>query len=166
MYESVCLYGRREGERETARTTLYFVFDHIYYLPTIHPSSHIHTHTLTGALATLAAADLHTNHSIVIDSIYTFGSPRVGNQPFAMFYTEALTHTHTHNWRVVHAQDPVPHVPPVLLGFWHAPREVWYNEGQESYRVCDSTGEDYTCSNQNLFQFHIKDHENYLGVPF
>ena len=28
----------------------------------------------------------------------------------------------------MHAQDPVVHAPPVLLGFWHAPFEVFYNK--------------------------------------
>ena len=35
-----------------------------------------------------------------------------------------------------HKQDPVVHVPPVLLGFWHAPFEVFYNEEQ----VCADVG--------------------------
>lgn len=33
------------------------------------------------------------------------------------------------------------------------------------YKVCDATGEDVTCSNQFLFEYDIKDHSTYLGVP-
>ena len=31
-------------------------------------------------------------------------------------------------YRLVHSQDPVPHAPPVILGFWHAPFELFYNK--------------------------------------
>ncbi len=54
----------------------------------------------------------------------------------------------------------------MLLGFWHAPVEIFYNEAQTSYRVCDDTGEDFYCSNSFLFAYNIQDHLNYLNVPF
>lgn len=37
---------------------------------------------------------------------------------------------------------------------------------ETEYRVCDATGEDFTCSNSYLFQFDLNDHREYLGVPF
>lgn len=104
----------------------------------------------------LAATDLHSNHSIVASGVYTFGQPRVGNQAFALHFKvrkyrsrarsepcpitmtltytqktpfqEITTKTNTPYYRLVHAQDPVVHAPPVLLGFWHAPFEVFYNK--------------------------------------
>jgi hypothetical protein len=69
--------------------------------------------------------------------LHTIGQPRVGNQAFAMNFM-GLTRRQdapTSYYRVVHAQDPIPHVPPILLGFWHAPTEVFYNEEQTKYEV-------------------------------
>lgn len=126
-------------------------------------------HSLGGALAMLAALDLHSNHSIATAGVYTFGQPRLGNQALALhfkvralaclrvagaFYSKArsrhtstlkqrywmhaydkqevLTKDSTPYYRVAHAQDPVVHIPPVLLGFWHAPFEVFYNKASFS----------------------------------
>lgn len=41
---------------------------------------------------------------------------------------EIMTRTSTPIYRLVHAQDPVPHAPPILLNFWHAPFEIFYNK--------------------------------------
>jgi len=43
-------------------------------------------YSLGAALATLCAADLHNVFSH-IDNLYTFGSPRVGNEQFASLIT-------------------------------------------------------------------------------
>ncbi len=68
------------------------------------------------------------------------GQPRVGNQAFAMHLYDLTGHAQpphipTPYFRLVHYQDPIPHAPPVLLGFWHAPTEMFYNEDQTSYQV-------------------------------
>lgn len=66
-------------------------------------------HSLGGALATLAAADLATTADLgpKIGGLYTFGSPRVGNQPFV----DGLAVPH---WRMANGQDEVPEVPPEM----------------------------------------------------
>lgn len=74
-------------------------------------------HSLGGALATLAAADLDALATAGVGSrvsgLYTFGSPCVGNQAFATGL--AVPH-----WRMVNGDDAVPKVPPEApLGYHH-----------------------------------------------
>jgi hypothetical protein len=64
-------------------------------------------HSLGGALATLAASRRAPR------SVYTFGSPRAGNNGFV----ESLGHVPV--YRVVDDKDVVPLVPSELLGFRH-----------------------------------------------
>lgn len=78
-------------------------------------------HSLGGALATLAADDLAElgwpNLTVI-----TFGSPRVGNGPFARSYNEKLE-SNTLRW--VNAGDPVPHIPWVLGTYRHVGTQVY-----------------------------------------
>jgi len=65
-------------------------------------------HSLGGALATLAAADLHLmGHRI---TVVTFGSPRVGDVAFERVYHEMGLVGRTA--RYINALDPIPCVPP------------------------------------------------------
>ncbi len=66
-------------------------------------------HSLGGALATLAAA------RIAPTALYTFGSPRVGDEDFV----SSLSHMSNSIHRVVHGDDIVTTVPPEVLGFRH-----------------------------------------------
>jgi hypothetical protein len=120
-------------------------------------------HSLGGAIATLAAADLY---SLTPDlSLYTFGSPRVGDLAFATYFDKIVPDT----WRVVHNHDIVPHVPQRFLGFRHVSREVWYyqNRNGAGFKVCGG-GEDDSCSNSvnlHVDENSIKDHASYLDQP-
>lgn len=94
-------------------------------------------HSLGGALATLAAADLrNSGYSIALVSElwmlhltglglpldqYTYGSPMVGNVPLATF----VTNQHGGNYRVTHADDIVPKLPGYPLGYAHVSPEYW-----------------------------------------
>ena len=106
-----------------------------------HPSaSFLFTgHSLGGALATFAGVDVkeQTSTSNPV-SMYTFGSPRTGNQAFsdhvfALFGTDGYQ-------RVTHYNDVVPHLPPTPFGFNHAGDEVWYkNAGTDlTFNVCNN----------------------------
>lgn len=66
-------------------------------------------HSLGAALATLTAARLATDKVAGIGSVYTYGSPRVGDTVFARQYELALGHC---TYRVVNAEDLVTRVPP------------------------------------------------------
>ena len=52
-------------------------------------------------------------------SSYTYGSPRVGNAPFAAAYNLAVSNT----WRVTNSRDYVPTVPK-LVGYCHVDHHV------------------------------------------
>lgn len=81
-------------------------------------------HSLGGALATFAGVDIKTSLRLKTKiSMYTFGSPRTGNQVFTdhifkLFSTQGYQ-------RVTHFNDVVPHLPPIEYGFSHAGNEVW-----------------------------------------
>ncbi|KAL6902465.1 Alpha/Beta hydrolase protein [Trichoderma evansii] len=90
-------------------------------------------HSLGGAVATLAAATLRTQ-GLNID-IYTYGSPRVGNDVFANFVTAQAGG----EFRVTHVDDPVPRLPPILFDYRHVSPEFWLSTGND-------TTVDYTTS--------------------
>lgn len=103
-------------------------------------------HSLGGAFATLCAIDLYeknvTSRNI---RLWTYGSPRVGNDVFASYVQRALPEY----YRVVNENDVVPHVPFKFMGYRHPPTEVWIKDNwRRNVRVCDeNNGEDPTCSN-------------------
>ncbi|KAF9735429.1 hypothetical protein PMIN06_002587 [Paraphaeosphaeria minitans] len=88
-----------------------------------HPTHKIVTtgHSLGGAIATLAAADLR-NAGYQVAS-YSFGAPRVSSATLA----EYITAQPGGNYRITHWNDPVPNIPPVLLGFAHVSPEYYIN---------------------------------------
>jgi hypothetical protein len=61
-------------------------------------------HSKGAALATLAGWRFH-QEGRPVEAVYTFGSPRVGNDAFAEHYPVPL-------YRFEHRDDPVPHLPP------------------------------------------------------
>jgi len=80
-------------------------------------------HSLGGALATLCAFDmrLELGLSEFEVSAYTYGSPFVGNRPFARRYAAAVPHT----FRVVNRFDGITNMPKSLIDhFEHVPRAV------------------------------------------
>lgn len=91
-------------------------------------------HSLGGAVATLAAAYLRAAGYSV--DLYTYGSPRVGNDYFANFVT-AQTGA---EYRVTHLDDPVPRLPPIIFGYRHTSPEYWLSTGDAdttSYAIAD-----------------------------
>ncbi|KAI5461632.1 Alpha/Beta hydrolase protein [Mariannaea sp. PMI_226] len=80
-------------------------------------------HSLGGAVATLAGAYLRAAGYSV--DIYTYGSPRVGNDYFANFVTSQAGA----EYRVTHLDDPVPRLPPILFGYRHTSPEYWLSTG-------------------------------------
>ncbi|MDD9270578.1 lipase family protein [Paenibacillus sp. GCM10023248] len=67
-------------------------------------------HSLGGALAALCAVDLATVTKFREPSIYTYGSPRVGNPAFASLFNRR---TGPH-YRIYNTNDIVPELPPFL----------------------------------------------------
>ena len=90
-------------------------------------------HSLGGAVATIAAGHLRRD-GFDID-LYTYGSPRVGNLAFATF----ITNQAGAEYRVTHADDPVPRVPPMLITYRHTSPEYWIDSTDARGAVTAST---------------------------
>lgn len=95
-------------------------------------------HSLGGALASLGTAALGAN-GVKIAATYTFGEPRNGNTAFGNYiYTFVPLANY---YRVTHANDGVPQVPPAFLGYLHHGNEYWqqatgYNNTQQTTVLC------------------------------
>ncbi|XP_030507768.2 lipase [Cannabis sativa] len=127
-------------------------------------------HSMGGAMAAFCGLDLIVNCKAQKVQVTTFGQPRIGNAVFATYYSKFLPNT----IRVTNGHDIVPHLPPYYYYFpqktyHHYPTEVWlHNVGLESLiypveKVCDSSGEDPTCS-RSVSGNSVIDHVNYFGV--
>ena len=93
-----------------------------------------------------------------------FGQPRTGDNVYAAFSNSKFPN----QYRVVHYKDQVPHLAPqgAPLHYTHVKTEA-YEDSDSSVRLCNSTGEDPTCSDQwNILQTNWDDHSVYLGVVF
>lgn len=76
-------------------------------------------YSLGGPVATLAAAYLRAaGHEA---NLYTYSSPRVGNEQFVRFVTEQPGT----EYRVTHADVLVPKLPPQLIDYRHTSPEYW-----------------------------------------
>ncbi|XP_053402688.1 lipase ZK262.3-like [Mercenaria mercenaria] len=90
-------------------------------------------HSLGGALASLAAVSLVYHRVVPVSrmSLYTFGSPRVGDKEYALNHDQLVNNS----WRVVHNRDIVSHLPTCNLitgctfptnGPYHHRTEIFY----------------------------------------
>jgi hypothetical protein len=89
-----------------------------------HPSASIWItgHSLGGSLAELSAVDasLELNRTV---NLYSFGTPRVGNDAWAALVEQVLAV----RFRVTHRQDLIPLYPPRSAGYQHPTTEVWFD---------------------------------------
>jgi len=118
-------------------------------------------HSLGASLAVHAALDIIQTLNVSVDVVYNFGQPRVGNVAFQQYQIQTLA-----TYRVTHWQDPVPHLPPQILGFVHAPTEIFYNADSSDYTTCNASGEDPSCSDQFLVDVAVNDHLTYIDFNF
>lgn len=100
---------------------------------------HVTGHSLGGALAVISSLDLRVTFGKV-DQLYTYGQPRVGNQPFADYLAQQIPSL----YRVVHYADLFTHLPPLtMIDYRHGGTQIWYDEPMAKYQVC--TAEDPKC---------------------
>ena len=116
--------------------------------------------SLGGALSTLLAVELDALGFRVV-RVTTFGSPRVGDWVFADYYAEKLGNQ---TYRMTHAHDAVPQLPPRVVGYHHVATEVFQNAAGE-YIVGDGSGEDRSGSDSEWTHASLADHLTYLGLP-
>jgi hypothetical protein len=103
-------------------------------------------HSLGGAHALLDAVYLPLNLPANVSvKMIGFGTPRVGNPNFANYVDQ-----HCDVTRINNMKDPVPIVPPQILGFRHPsgevhidyPSGIWYNcTGQENSNTLCQNGD-------------------------
>lgn len=90
-------------------------------------------HSLGGAMATICAGRCKMSYiKSNPEELYTYGSPRVGNQQYVQF-----TRLRHHRW--VNNNDIVPTVPPTWLGYRHCGQE-WYLNFSGQLRKLTWTG--------------------------
>jgi len=101
-------------------------------------------HSLGAAEAAIAMFDLK-DEGYEMTEQYTFGQPRVGDSTFSSAFVAAFGGLGVH--RVTHANDPVPMIPFMKMGFRHMSTEVYYKSStRRGFVVCDGSGEDDTCN--------------------
>lgn len=116
-------------------------------------------HSLGGAISSLCALDLNINVGVQNVQVLNFGSPRVGDSDFAVYFNNVIGSI----MRMTHQDDIVPHLPPYDFNFEHVPTEVWENDGQ--YNVCNGSGEDPNCADSvPVIDFSVSDHLSYMDV--
>jgi len=92
-------------------------------LVSIYPTARVVVtgHSLGAAMATYGAIDLSLlGYGIYF---YTYGSPRPGNDNFAIYFNSMITLA---NMRSVYIDDPVPALPPHSIWFRHVGTKVHF----------------------------------------
>jgi predicted esterase len=97
-----------------------------------------------------------------IKHAYGMESPRPGNAAFSAALQSKLSGIDA--WRISHFKDRVVHLPPQVISFRHALREIYYihSDGRE-HRECGI--ESRNCSNQwHWWQYHMRYHAWFVGA--
>lgn len=137
-----------------------------YILPTVEQLSTqnptfeiIYTgHSLGGALASIGANDFVVNGVSLGKkiSVITFGCPKIGDAGWARNF-DALPFVAL---RVKNFGDPIPRVPPKLVGFEDTGVSVQIKDGKEI--VCDLPGTEPCLSDRKALSFN--NHRFYLNI--
>lgn len=154
-------------------------------------------HSLGAAIATLAAMDLRGAPPLVtelparvndeqmkvldlrleVSDVWTFGSPRVGDQAFARAFVDLARRrgAAVPSWRLVHYHDPVTMLGPSAI-YEHVPVQVYYRRHTKEYEICPWVDEGYTDNSMCGLNAHAtadiieglshNDHAYYLGESF
>eukprot|EP00117_Sycon_ciliatum_P027172 scpid73748/ scgid22133/ Mono- and diacylglycerol lipase; Mono- and diacylglycerol lipase len=93
------------------------VLSHLRTLKAAHPGAKLFVtgHSLGAGLATLATVDIYGKGIYEDPIMINFGSPRVGSDCFAQYFSRVITRS----IRVAHSQDVVTWVPPGWFGYRH-----------------------------------------------
>ena len=125
-------------------------------------------HSLGGALAALATGHLLFEEGILVDAVYTFGQPRVGDATFASCMHARIGKRF---FRFVNAEDIVTKLPLKALGYTHVGEVFYFDtrgtiyEGEKIWRAVrdvamDKLDELFTpgisAFDDHLMDFYIK----------
>jgi hypothetical protein len=122
-------------------------------------------HSFGAAMATLLTYEIITLFpTYTVTHFITFGSPRVGNSDFVQSFNQHYSNVY---YRITHYYDMVPHVPEEFMGYLHVSNEIWYDENNTIFTICDDYNtEDNKCSNScsPIHCTSTSDHLYYLNV--
>ena len=140
-------------------------------------------HSSGAAVAALLAFDLAVTHGIAVDELWSLGQPRTGDAAWQAaagallgaggvideaVAAPAVAPVPAVSWRLTHAKDIIPHVPYEWMEYVHVgnnTREVWYDEPNAAWALCDGSGEDGRCSDSCGDDcLSVADHLNYVNV--
>lgn len=129
-------------------------------------------HSLGGALSNLAWTDLVSSGKYPsITKGWSYGEPRVGNQPYAD-YVDSLSHSTDlivgNFYRVTHYNDGVPQLPAMAQGFEHHRTEIWASMDQSNAAttyICQGQ-ENPNCNDGAGGVFINEAHINYPGINY
>jgi hypothetical protein len=102
-------------------------------------------HSLGAGVATVFAARLLASRTPYKLALYTFGSPRVGNDEFARALNQQFAGASSPIVRYHHDGDPVPTLPPAIFGFTHVGVPVLLSDdsidfgAEDAVRAMDSS---------------------------
>lgn len=127
-------------------------------------------HSLGAAVATIAGAYFRSvGHNC---DIYTYGSPRVGNNAFANY---ASSTSQGSIYRITHLNDPVPQLPPGgniawLTNYYHTTPEYWLSDGSVTtnnygtgdVKVCQGTNTQDCAGSVPMWDCNIFSHAFYF----
>lgn len=123
-------------------------------------------HSLGGALATFAAADIRRFKDpwyLAHTELYTYGSPRVGNEATARF----LSNQSPLSYRVTAMHDIVPRLPPVHGHYWHTQPEYWISKHPDNPTPEDITvltGYNNKHGDRDSHSLKVEPHRHYFGL--
>jgi len=123
-------------------------FYHAYPYPKVIVTGH----SLGGAIATLAAAELAKSGYNV--DLITFGSPRVGNNLFAEYVNDLVSSS---NYRVTYKNDVVTVNPPQARAYWHVGTEIHYTDVNTMFELPNNIDVEYKrhSTNDNDFKKYL-----------
>jgi predicted lipase len=127
-------------------------------------------HSLGAAVATITGAYFR---SIGLNcDIYTYGSPRVGNEAFANFVSSTSQGS---IYRITHLNDPVPQLPPGgslawLTNYYHTTPEYWLSGGSydtvnyaiSKIQVCTGINPEGCAESVAMWDTDVLSHAYYL----
>lgn len=132
----------------------------LYAAIQMYPIQHLFVtgHSLGNALATVASLDLAEELNLTSISMLGLAGPRVGNLEYASLFEKYVDSY----YRITHAYDPIPHLPPMFLGFMHVGHEVYYPNNTLLYTYCPQA-ESVECIDQHM-GWNATDHRYYMDM--
>ncbi|KAJ5210438.1 Lipase class 3 [Penicillium cf. griseofulvum] len=122
-------------------------------------------HSLGASMAAITAGQLSATYDQV--RLYTFGEPRTGNLAYASYMNEKFkvaSPETTQYFRVTHANDGIPNLPPAEKGYVHSGVEYWSVEPHSSHNMFTCTGNEVQCCEAQGGQGVNDAHVTYFGM--